>query len=344
MRGRQKIGRSEYVFLFQTAICPSLFASRHFQKQMRYCDLHCDALTKERDFQVTKENLTAGGCYLQCFAAFISVRKDRYDSALTLCDRFDALCKEEGYHPVRRSADLKENAVNALLTVEEGGAIDGDLQKLDVLYERGVRMMTLTWNYPNEIGFPNFPDFESLKEGKLPFTARETSRGLTEFGRETVERMNLLGMLADVSHGSDKLFYDVAEICGRANIPFVASHSGADSVYACARNLTDKQLSVLGDLGGVVGLDFCADFLSGDLSVKGQKDAILAHARAIVNAGGEDVLALGSDFDGIPENSYLRNPAYVPDLLDVFSREFGSRITEKIARNNFLRVFQEVCQ
>ena len=203
---------------------------------MRYCDLHCDALTKERDFQVTKENLTAGGCYLQCFAAFISVRKDRYDSALTLCDRFDALCKEEGYHPVRRSADLKENAVNALLTVEEGGAIEGDLQKLDVLYERGVRMMTLTWNYPNEIGFPNFPDFESLKEGKVPFTARETSRGLTEFGRETVERMNLLGMLADVSHGSDKLFYDVADICGRANIPFVASHSGADSVYACARN------------------------------------------------------------------------------------------------------------
>lgn len=310
---------------------------------MKYCDLHCDALTTEGALQVTKENLAAGGCFLQCFAAFVSVREGRYASALSLCDKFDSLCNRAGYHAVRREKELKEDEINALLTVEEGGAIEGSLDKLDALYARGVRMMTLTWNHPNEIGHPNFPDYAGLVAGRVPFSAREKRRGLTPFGFAAVERMNKLGMIIDVSHGSDKLFEDVAGLCGASQKPFVASHSGANSVYNCARNLTDEQIKTLADCGGVIGLDFCADFLSDDKTAAGQREALLAHARRVMNAGGVEALAIGSDFDGIPQNPYLKNPSYMPAFLEELEKEFGSAATEKIARKNFLRVFREVC-
>ena len=303
---------------------------------MKYIDLHCDALTVENAC-VTRDTLLEG-VFLQCFAAFISQREGRFSAALALCDKFDGLCKREGFHPVRRFSDIGQGKINALLTVEEGGAIEGDLSKLEELYRRGVRMMTLTWNYPNEIGFPCFPDYEGLKAG-LPLSVREAARGLTPFGFQTVERMGEIGMIVDVSHGSDALVKDVAAI---SKVPFVASHSGANEVFSCARNLTDEGIRLIAESGGVVGLDFCADFLSSDLSAEGQREAILAHAKHILDAGGEDVLSLGSDFDGIPENAYMKNPACVPRLLEEFAGVFGERVAEKIAYQNALRVFKEV--
>ncbi|MDE7159187.1 MAG: membrane dipeptidase, partial [Clostridiales bacterium] len=236
---------------------------------MRYCDLHCDALTQTGERQITKENLRQGDCFLQCFAAFVSARENRFNSALALCDKFDKLCNTEGYHAIKSRSDLKADAINALLTVEEGGALEGKIENLQTLYERGVRMITLTWNYPNEIGFPNFPDYEGLVAGRVPFSRRETERGLTAFGFEAVEKMCSLGVLPDVSHGSDRLFFDTETVCKRAGTPFVASHSGANSVCDCARNLTTDQIKTLADCGGVVGLDFCADFVSADTSAEG---------------------------------------------------------------------------
>lgn len=305
---------------------------------MKYCDLHCDALTNEGVLQCSKENLTAGGCFLQCFAAFVSAREGRFQSALSLADKFDALCLREDYNPVKSLSDVREDALNVMLTVEEGGAAEGSTEKLEALYRRGARMMTLTWNYPNEIGFPNFPDYEGLCAGRASPERRETERGLTKFGFLAVERMNALGMIVDVSHGSDKLFSDVAAVSKK---PFVASHSGAASVCPWARNLTDGQIKALADCGGVVGLDFCADFTSPDCTAEGQRAALLAHARAIVNAGGEDVLAVGSDFDGIPENPYLKNPAYMPLFLEELAREFGASAAEKFAWKNFFRVLKD---
>ncbi len=310
---------------------------------MKYCDLHCDALTaKSEEKQVTREHLTAGGCFLQCFAAFVTEEKERYAAALRMTDEFSALCAREGYNPVTDASELVEGKTNALFTVEDGGAIEGDLSKLHALYARGMRMMSLTWNLPNELGFPAFPDYEGLCAGRVPFDKRETLRGLTELGRQAVEKMCELGVLADTSHGSDKLFTEVAEICSKKGKPFVASHTAANSVHCCARNITDEQLRRLGDCGGVAGLYFCADFLSSDLSSLGQRQAILAHARAMINAGGEDVLCIGSDFDGIPPNPAIRHAGEIPWLLKELIKEFGSRVAEKIAYGNFLRVFREI--
>ena len=304
---------------------------------MRYVDLHADTLNPEGEIQVTKERLEKGGCALQCFAAFVSARKNRFRQALSLADAFYMFCEKEQIHPV---VDAKLSAgVNALFTVEDGGAVEGSLEKLEALFARGARMMTLTWNYENEIGFPAFPDYEGLVAGKHAFTEREKERGLKPFGFECVERMNELGMIVDVSHGSDQLVKDVA---ASSKKPFVASHSGARSAFDCARNLSDEEIKLIADSGGVVGLYFCADFLASDLSGAGQREALLRHARAIVNAGGEDVLAIGSDFDGIPENPYLKNPAYMPDFLSALTEEFGERKTEKFAFHNFLRVLSSL--
>ena len=275
---------------------------------------------------------------MQCFAAFVSARENRFRQAASLADSFYAFCEREKIKPVTKAGEISAG-VNALLTVEEGGAIEGSLEKLVYLYERGVRMMTLTWNYENEIGYPAFPDYEGLLAGKRSFAEREVERGLKPFGFECVEKMNELGMIIDVSHGSDKLVKDVA---ASSKKPFIASHSGARSALNCARNLTDEGIKMIAESGGVVGLYFCADFLSPDLSEEGQREALLRHARAIVNAGGEGCLAIGSDFDGIPENPYLKNPSVVPDFLKLLSGEFGEGRAEKFAYKNFLRVFSEI--
>ena len=283
---------------------------------MNYIDLHCDALTKEGVACVTAENLRAGGCALQCFAAFVDGTKgEGYARAAALCDQFDAMCKSDAF---RTSG---EEGVRTMLTAEGGEAIGGDLGNLDALYARGVRMLGLTWNRDNALG-----------------AANGSGGGLTKFGRECVERMCGMGMIPDVAHGSDGLISDVAEICGKRGAPFVISHAGAREVFFHSRNLSDEGIRAVAESGGVVGLYFVAKFLAADGSAEGQRVAILAHARHIVRVGGEDVLAIGSDFDGAPANAYIRSPADMPKLLFDLERAFGARVAEKIAFGNAKRV------
>ncbi len=300
---------------------------------MKYIDLHTDALTTEGVRQVSKHSLEAGGCCLQCFAAFLPSPAKGFSRAMELCDAYDALIAEWGLHSVRQVSDMVPSNC-AMLTIEGGGAIEGSLQNLEALYGRGVRLMTLTWNDENALGFSN------VRAGEPNF--REEERGLKPFGREVVQKMRALGMIIDVSHGSDKLFYDVAEGSKRSGIPFVASHSDACAVHPVSRNLTDGQIRALADCGGVMGLNFYTAFLGGDRSPAGQRAALLAHAEHILKVGGEEVLSIGSDFDGIPPNPYLPTAAEMPKLLMEFEHAFGSRITQKIAYRNALRVFRDV--
>ncbi len=286
---------------------------------MKYIDLHCDALTKEGAASVTAESLRAGGCLLQCFAAY-TPRADLAET-LALCDKFDALVRAEGYLPAEGNGD----GVRALLTVENVTA--RDLCGLDLLIARGAKIMGITWNFANALGFP-------CGDG----------RGLTPFGRDCVERMAERRVLPDVSHGSDALVRDIAELCNKWGAPFVASHANAREVFFHPRNLSDEGVRAVAESGGVVGLCFVEKFLAADGSAAGQRSAILAHARHIVKTGGEEVLALGSDFDGAPANAYIKNPADMPKLLWDLERAFGARIAEKIAFGNAKRVLGRVQQ
>ena len=207
-------------------------------------------------------------------------------------------------------------------------------------------MLTLTWNYPNELGWPNLEqpgqgvDRESFRPD---FRKANTTQGLTETGIAFVEEMERLGMIVDVSHLSDAGFMDVLRVSKK---PFVASHSNARSVCGWVRNLTDDMIRLLAEKGGVTGLNFCPAFLTdvpdGEATY-GSIDAIVEHAKHIVKVGGIDCLGLGTDFDGIKTHDELPDASCMPLLVNAFEKGgFRASEIDKILSGNVLRVYKEV--
>ena len=195
------------------------------------------------------------------------------------------------------------------------------------LYEQGVRLLTLTWNYENCIGSPNSRDTEVMQ------------RGLKPFGIEVVRRMNELGMLVDVSHLSDGGFWD----CIRY---IVASHSNCRELCRHPRNLTDEMLRAVGEKGGVVGLNFYSAFLT-EKKERAGLEMLAEHAKRMIRMAGEDAVALGTDFDGferkdLPEK--LEGAERIELVWDAFQKAgITSRQTEKIAYGNLFRVIEAGC-
>ena len=210
------------------------------------------------------------------------------------------------------------------MTIEEGGALQGRLENLRNFYRLGVRLVTLTWNYPNEIGYPNCE-------------MKYRGQGLTEFGQQVVAEMNNLGMIIDVSHLSDQGFYDVATLSKK---PFIASHSNARAVQDHSRNMTDEMIRIVAQKGGVMGINFSGDFLGG---TKNSNVAdMVSHIKHIYQVGGLDVIALGTDFDGIDSNLEIANIGEIHKLTDELSKNgFTAAAIEKIAYQNTLRVIKD---
>ena len=148
--------------------------------------------------------------------------------------------------------------------------------------------------------------------------------------------MNELGMIVDVSHLGDAGFYDVLAASSK---PFVASHSNSRAVCDIPRNMTDDMIRHLAKAGGVMGLNYCADFVNQDRS-KTVIPGLVDHARHIAEVGGIEVLALGSDFDGIGDLDDLSGADKIGLLIDAL-RESGFTADDinKITHENFLRVW-----
>ena len=245
--------------------------------------------------------------------------------------------------------DIEENRKNGLissvLTIEEGGVLEGDVDRLQTLYDDGVRMMTLTWNYENELAYPNTPREESAQDFLQYFRfVPRTDNGLKEKGREAVEIMQELGILVDVSHLSDAGFYDVAEI---VKGPFVASHSNARSVCGCNRNMTDDMIRTISEHGGVIGLNFCPVFVeeaSREEDCRMTVELLANHARHMMNIGGRSVVGLGTDFDGIGKRSVeIEDASMMPKLVCGLERcGFTYDDIERICYRNVLDVYKEV--
>ncbi len=166
--------------------------------------------------------------------------------------------------------------------------------------------------------------------------------GLTEKGKELVAEMENLGIIPDVSHLSDAGFYNVLAVTKK---PFVASHSDARAVCPNVRNMTDDMIAKLSERGGVMGLNFCADFLEekplGEEN-PGTIAAVVRHAKHIVNVGGIDVLGLGSDYDGIPTHRELPGAQSMGRLWDAFhDAGFSEGELDKIFYGNVLRVYKD---
>ena len=246
---------------------------------------------------------------------------------------------------VRRFHDIQkaqgQGKMCALLTVEEGAVCQGSLEKLRLLFDRGVRMLTLTWNYPNELGFPNVT---VSKEGdkKTDFYRPQTEKGLTERGIEFVREMQKMGMIVDVSHLSDAGFYDVLAHTDR---PFVASHSNARACCPHVRNLPDDLLRAMGEKGCLIGLNFCPAFLDEGADrhhLTSRVTDMARHSRYIMDLAGEDALALGSDFDGIGGELEIAGAQDMPRLAEGLCKAgLTETQVEKIFWGNAARFFAE---
>lgn len=318
---------------------------------MNYIDLHCDTISelmKKEDLhlldaplQINLKQLKEGNCLLQCFAMFVYLAKTPhpFTYCIQMIDRYyEELKRYEDYiRPVFSYADVeknkKEGKISSLLTIEEGGITEANLGYLRTLYRLGVRMICLNWNFENGVGHPNFkmtehPDF------KTP----NCEKGLTEYGIQMVKEMNRLGIIVDVSHLSDKGFYDCIKYSSR---PIVASHSNARGVCNHVRNLSDDMILCLAKHGGVMGMNFCADFLSDNTQGVNTIACVIEHMKYIKDLAGVEVIALGSDFDGIDPNIQLKNASLMPKLFaEMKLQGFTEEEIEKIAYKNFLRVLK----
>lgn len=220
-----------------------------------------------------------------------------------------------------RSA-LEERPFAAILTVEGGSALAGKRENLERLYGLGVRMMTLTWNAENELA-----------------GGAATQLGFTPLGREVVEGMERLGMAVDVSHLSDKGFW---ELCEFAERPFMASHSNARAVCGHRRNLTDDMFREIVRRGGVVGLNYSDNFIREGAGSK-RIDDLLRHVFHFLELGGEDTLALGSDFDGTDIPPYLDGLDKIGHLAEMLERSgIPAKTVDGILFENANRYFCEI--
>ena len=333
------------------------FTDKIYKGEKMIFDLHCDTIwkidmarekneqisLKKSSLQIDEEKLLKGGYFAQCFAIYIPNKYENpYERCLNAISIYQTeLAKSENLLPVYNYEDFKRNEeqgkISSVLTMEDGCPIGEDLYKLDNLYNLGVRMICLTHNLINPIGYPNFGKY--FPNGSPDRTVPNVTRGLTDFGRTLIKKMNKLGVVIDVSHLSDKGFYDVIELSEK---PIVASHSNARAVCGNIRNLTDDMLYKLADNGGVMGMNYANHFLH-DNAEQGRKtiECVLEHIKYIKKKIGVEHIALGSDFDGIDSNIQLKDASRMEELIEILEKAtFTSGEIENITHKNALRVFK----
>ncbi len=305
-------------------------------------DAHCDTLSlmahyaadlQEINNHISIEKLTKGNVCIQFFAAWtnpVDKPNSYLESGLKLIDTYNNMLDmyRHSLMPILHYEDavnaLHSEKIGCVLAVEGGEILEGELANLNLLYELGVRLMTLTWNYTNDlssgIGDENNEDM-----------------GLSEFGRTVVYHMNKLGMLIDLSHISYRGFWDVCEL---SNMPVIASHSNSKTVCNHKRNLDDRQLEAIAKKEGIVGINFYPPFLSND-GVADITD-IIRHIEYIAGLIGIDYIGFGSDFDGIGKvpQGIKGAQSYLNIIEELLKLNYKEEHIEKICNKNMLRVLK----
>lgn len=324
-------------------------------------DMHCDTILslweqgenaslRKNGLSVDIEKMEQGHVLVQNFALFTHRKEAAIPEKRTmdLMDRYwsELEHNKDRLAPVLCFEDIEKNArdhkISCLLTLEDGGVVFDDLAMLRNYYRLGVRMIALTWNYPNGIGYPNLSmdDFTDYKQASL-LQKVDNENGLTEFGIRYVKEMERLGMIVDVSHLSDAGFWDVVH---HATKPFVASHSNARTICPVARNLDDDMIRALDQKGGVMGLNFCGDFLETHAAANGPSrvEAMVRHILYIRDIASINCIGIGTDFDGIHSDLEIPSSAHMWKLQEALRRAgLPQEDIEKVFYRNVLRVYEE---
>jgi membrane dipeptidase len=276
--------------------------------------------------------LREGGVAGQFFSFWTTPYPER-GCAKAVATQLDALDAAIAKHPsqlawTRTGADVRaakaRGQVAALGGIEGGQALEGTLDCVEAFSRRGVRYLGLLHFTANAIGRP------AKGRGANP------SVGLTGFGRDVIRECERCGVIVDLAHINRRGFFDALEV---ATLPPMVSHTGVVGVHAHWRNIDDEQIRAVADKGGCIGIIFARKFL-GSASI----EAVVDHLLHLIDVAGEDVPALGSDFDGFvvpPEG--LEDVAAMPNLTVALSRRgVPPRVLEKILGGNVLRVLDSV--
>ncbi|WP_233532336.1 dipeptidase [Paenibacillus alkalitolerans] len=292
---------------------------------MKRMDMHCDVLSKmltasdirfanDSRLDVTYDRLKAAGMNVQAFAVFIpeSWRRKPFDAVLYSIDTFHRrILSHPGMFPVRTKQDLQqalrpeESRIGALLTLEGAEGLEADLTYLRIVWDLGVRTLGITWN-----------DANWAADG-----AREPrGGGFTAAGRLLIEECDSIGMTLDVSHLSERGFWELTELTEK---PFVASHSNMRALCDHPRNLSDRQAKAIIERDGRIGITFVPYFLRGD-GIQAGIDDVLRHVERLCELGGAAAVCFGSDFDGIAQ--WVKGLEH-PGKLYILENELHKRYT-----------------
>ena len=298
---------------------------------MFIADAHCDTLyeiglchTAPEKCVITRDRLVAGGVGIQTFALFAGkhgTQGTAYQDGLDMLAAIPQTGVEMLTGPL---PDDPPEAPMGILSCEGGEMFEGSLSRFEeFMAKTRLRMVALTWNFENEIGYP---------------AVGGEKKGLKPFGFELVRTMDVAGVRADVSHLNEAGFWDLME---KAELAPIASHSDCRWLCDVPRNLTKEQVRAIIDRKGFIGINFYSDFLRADGPAT--LDDVVRHIDAICEMGGEHVLGFGSDFDGIeswPEG--LGDPTGFPALLDALRRRgYAEQTLRDIAGLNLWRVLKE---
>ena len=309
---------------------------------MYIVDSHCDSIMRgaaDGSALVTNYNFSQKHRHLQFCAIFSASNGSdadaAYEKAMHALEYFKSSVShsENNIIQVRTYAEI-ENAFkngknSALLTIEGGGGfIKNSIDEFIKLYDEGARIFGLSWR--------NTPLASSafMRDG-------EVDTGLTELGRKIISKGNELGMIFDVSHLSDKSFWDVAVA---AEKPIVATHSNFRSLCDCTRNLTDEMAKEIIRQDGMIGLNLYPGFVNENVS-KQTVSCLFEHLDHCLSLGGDDHIGFGGDIDGTSGQypSPLSEETSIHDQLIelMLKHNYSESLVNKVAGENYLRFLQK---
>lgn len=296
-----------------------------------HADTLAQSLTEKRSFYQRSQRgaldlprLYQAGVDLQVLAICAGRRQAPYQWAIKLLDSWEreSLASREVIW-IREARDFEEwqesAKVGVLLALEGAEPLEGDLRRLEEFYQRGIRVISLTWNWANPFAFG---------------TSCQSDYGLTLLGRELVYRAQKLDLLLDLSHLGPKSFKDLISITSR---PVIVSHANAFALCAHRRNLRLWQAKAVAETGGTIGVTFYPPFIGKEITTSSD---LLLHIRYFLDNLGEDIPALGSDFDGIETAPMdLQSVLDLENLVQVMEKSgFTQRLIGKVMGGNLHNV------
>ncbi|GMB10408.1 MAG: membrane dipeptidase [Candidatus Improbicoccus devescovinae] len=281
-------------------------------------DLHCDTLyemfhKKNKKMCITHKKIKFINNYVGCFAIWIPPEYYGIRSLNFFLKIFEKSVE---------FLNSFNNKKRAILCVENGSVLAGDIKNIDILKKCNVKILTLTWNGSCEIG----DGVRVVNPG-----------GLTKFGENVIKNLEKNNIIVDISHASEKLFYDVCSVTKKS---IVATHSNSKKICDNSRNLTDDQFEIIKKSQGIVGINFCNDFLV----ESGRADIIdiFRHIEHFLSLSGENTVCIGSDFDGANLLDSIHDVSEIYKLYEfMLVKNYNEKLVKKIFFNNAYEFFKK---